>query len=228
MGPSFHHSVVVAQRLTHPEASGILVPWPGINPGLQSGLSTTGSPGKSHTVHAYRLKSTSPLQRNPWVSSPQKCPCSQVPHAPLVGEPGRKYQPQRGVTCAPLSAQWAEIGTEALQHRFLQCELLSFSVSWMSSPTRASWEEASWEGSRISNEIPEKMHCSLAGIRISRPKVNHPRRAKGVAGHDVQSVGFGGLWVWAHPSALPLATCVTLGKSLNLSEPISLTIKWEW
>ena len=97
----------------------------------------------------------------------------------------------------------------------------------MSSPTRASWEEASWEGSRISNEIPEKMHCSLAGIRISRPKVNHPRRAKAVAGHDVQSVGFGGLWVLAHPSALPLATCVTLGKSLNLSEPISLTIKWE-
>jgi len=54
----------------------------------------------------------------------------------------------------------------------------------MSSPTRASWEEASWEGSRRSNEIPEKMHCSLAGIRISHPKVNHPRRAKGVAGHE--------------------------------------------
>lgn len=50
--------------------------------------------------------------------------------------------------------------------------------SWMSSPTRASWEEASWKGSRRSNQVPEKMHCSLAGIRISHLKVNHPRRAK--------------------------------------------------
>ena len=45
---------------------------------------------------------------------------------------------------------------------------------------------------------------------------------------NVQSMSFGGWWVWACPSALPLATCVTLGKTLNLSEPVSLTIKWEW